>query len=178
MRSLLLGVLAAYVVAAIHAVLAFINKRRALQRVSEWAMVTGFVLHTAALIADWALYGHYPLFYLRETLSFLAWTLVASYGLVLYRYRARPLGSFTLPLVSVLILHGHHYAIATQRLHRGSYHVDLMAVSGSHYAAIVCLRRIFCGFRGQHHVPLTRTRAQTKNIQRDLSSSSFTDYCQ
>jgi cytochrome c-type biogenesis protein CcsB len=103
MRSLLLAVLAAYVVAAIHAVLAFINKRRALQRVSEWSMAGGFVLHTAALIADWAIYGHYPLFYFRETLSFLAWTLVASYALVLYRYGARALGSITLPLVSLLI---------------------------------------------------------------------------
>ena len=89
MRSLLLAVLAAYVVSAIHAVLAFLNKRRALQRVSEWAMAIGFALHTAALIADWAIYGHYPLFYVRETLSFLAWTLIAAYGLVLYRYRAR-----------------------------------------------------------------------------------------
>ena len=103
MRSLLLAVLAAYVVSAIHAVLAFLNKRRALQRVSEWAMATGFVLHTAALIADWAIDGHYPLFTRRETLSFLAWTLVASYGLVLYRYRARPLGVVTLPLVSLLV---------------------------------------------------------------------------
>ena len=103
MRSLLLAVLAAYVVAAIHAVLAFLNKRRTLQRVSEWAMGIGFALHTVALIADWTIYAHYPLFYLRETLSFLAWTMVASYALVLYRYRARPLGSFTLPLVSVLI---------------------------------------------------------------------------
>jgi ABC-type transport system involved in cytochrome c biogenesis permease subunit len=103
MRSLLLAVLAAYVVSAIHAVLAFLNKRRALQRVSEWAMAIGFALHTAALIADWAIYGHYPLFYVRETLSFLAWTLIAAYGLVLYRYRARPLGAVTLPLVSLLI---------------------------------------------------------------------------
>ncbi len=103
MNSLLLAVLAAYVVSAIHAVLAFLNKRRTLQRVSEWAMAAGFVLHTAALIADWTLYGHYPLFFLRETLSFLAWTLVASYGLVLYRYRARALGAVTLPFVSILI---------------------------------------------------------------------------
>jgi ABC-type transport system involved in cytochrome c biogenesis permease subunit len=103
MRSLLLAVLAAYVVAAIHAVLAFINKRRALQRVSEWAMAAGFLLHTAALAADWIIDGHYPLFYLRETLSFLAWTLVASYSLILYRYRARPLGTFILPLVSLLV---------------------------------------------------------------------------
>jgi ABC-type uncharacterized transport system permease subunit len=103
MRSLLLAVLAAYVVAAIHAVLAFINKRRALQRVSEAAMAAGFALHTGALIADWVIYGHYPLFYLRETLSFLAWTLIASYALVLYRYRARALGSFILAFVSALI---------------------------------------------------------------------------
>ena len=103
MRSLLLAVLAAYVVAAIHAVLAFINKRRALQRVSEIALATGFLLHTGALAADWIIDGHYPLFFLRETLSFLAWTLVASYLLILYRYRARPLGTFILPLVSFLV---------------------------------------------------------------------------
>ncbi len=102
MRSLLLAVLAAYVVAAIHSVLAFINKRRNLQRVSDWALAAGFVLHTTALLADWVLDGHYPLFFLRETLSFLAWALVATYALVLYRYRARALGSFILPLVSAL----------------------------------------------------------------------------
>jgi ABC-type uncharacterized transport system permease subunit len=102
MRYLLLAVLAAYVVAAIHAVLAFVNKRRTLQRVSEWSIAAGFVLHTGALITDWAIAGRYPLFYLRETLSFLAWALIATYALVLYRYRANALGSFILPLVSVL----------------------------------------------------------------------------
>ncbi len=102
MRSLLLAVLAAYVVAAIHAVLAFVNKRKSLQRVSYWSMTLGFVLHTVALIADWVGDGHYPLFYLRETLSFLAWTLVGSYALVLYRYRTQALSGFTLPLVSAL----------------------------------------------------------------------------
>lgn len=65
-------------------------------------MATGFGLHTSALIADWIIDGHYPLFYLRETLSFLAWTLVGSYALVLLRYRAQAQGIFTLPLVSIL----------------------------------------------------------------------------
>ena len=102
MRSLLLAVLAAYLNAAIHSVLAFVNKRRSLQRVAEWSIAVGFVLHTAALIADWAIDGHYPLFFLSETLSFLAWALVAAYGLVLYRYRSQALGVFTMPLVSVL----------------------------------------------------------------------------
>jgi ABC-type transport system involved in cytochrome c biogenesis permease subunit len=102
MRSLLLAVLAAYVVSAIHAILAFVNKRRSLQRVSVGAVTIGWVLHTGVLLADWIIDGHYPLFYLRETLSFLAWTLAAAYGLVVYRYRTQALGAFTLPLVSVL----------------------------------------------------------------------------
>src|SRR5215470_4905861 len=102
MRSLLLAVLAAYLIAAIHSILAFVNKRRSLQRVAEWSMAAGFILHTTALIADWVIDGHYPLFFLRETLSFLAWAMVAAYALVLYRYQAQALGAFTMPLVSVI----------------------------------------------------------------------------
>jgi ABC-type transport system involved in cytochrome c biogenesis permease subunit len=102
MRSLLATVLAAYLIAAIHSILAFINKRRSVQRVAEWATVAGFVLHTAALVADWVIDGHYPLFFLRETLSFLAWALVAVYALVLYRYKAQAVGAFSMPLVSAL----------------------------------------------------------------------------
>jgi ABC-type transport system involved in cytochrome c biogenesis permease subunit len=103
MRSLLLAVLAAYLIAAIHSILAFVNKRRSVQRVAEWSIATGFILHTGALVADWIIDGHYPLFFLRETLSFLAWALVAVYALVLYRYHAQAVGAFTMPLISVLI---------------------------------------------------------------------------
>ncbi len=102
MKPLLLTVLATYVVAAIHSILAFANKRRVLERVSMSALAIGFAMHTAALITDWTGDGHYPLFGLRETLSFLAWTLVATYGLVIYRYRTQALGSFTIPLVAIL----------------------------------------------------------------------------
>ena len=100
--TLLLAALAAYIIAAIHYMLAFVNKRRSLQRVAGWSTAVGFVLHTAALITDWAIDGHYPVFFLRETLSFLAWALVAVYSVVLYRYRGQAVGAFTMPLVSVL----------------------------------------------------------------------------
>lgn len=103
MRSLLLAVLAAYIIAAIHAVLAFVNKRKTLQVVALWSLAAGFVLHTAALLADWIIDGHYPLFYLRETLSFLGWALAATYAIVLYRYRTQAVGAFILPLVSGLV---------------------------------------------------------------------------
>lgn len=102
MRSLLLVVLAAYLIAAIHSILAFVNKRRSLQRVAQWSMAIGFVLHTATLIDDWAVDGHYPLFGQRETLSFLAWALVAGYALVLYRYQAQAVGAFAMPLICIL----------------------------------------------------------------------------
>lgn len=103
MKPLLLTVLSAYVVAAIHSILAFVNKRRTLERISLVSLAAGFVLHTVALMADWIEEGHYPLFGLRETLSFLAWTLAATYGLILYRYRTQALGTFTLPLIALLV---------------------------------------------------------------------------
>jgi cytochrome c-type biogenesis protein CcsB len=102
MKPLLLTVLAAYVVAAIHSILAFVNKRRTLERITLGSLAFGFVLHTFSMITDWTQEGRYPLFGLRETLLFLAWTLVATYGLVIYRYRTQALGTFTLPLVAVL----------------------------------------------------------------------------
>src|SRR4030095_2582444 len=102
MRSLLLAVLAAYLIAAIHSILAFVNKRRSVQRTAEWSMAIGFILQTAALAADWVIDGHYPLFFLGETLSFLAWALCGTYMLILYRYRAQALGVLTMPLVSIL----------------------------------------------------------------------------
>jgi cytochrome c-type biogenesis protein CcsB len=102
MKPLLITALAAYVVAAIHSILAFVNKRRTLERITLASLAFGFFLHTVSLVTDWTKEGHYPLFGLRETLSFLAWTLVATYGLVIYRYRTQALGSFTLPLVAIL----------------------------------------------------------------------------
>lgn len=102
MRSLLLVVLLAYLNAAIHSILAFANKRRSLQRVAEWSTAAGFILHTAVLVADWIIDGHYPLFSLRETLSFLAWALVAGYCIVVYHYKTHAVGAFTMPLITVL----------------------------------------------------------------------------
>ncbi|HEV7842203.1 MAG TPA: cytochrome c biogenesis protein CcsA [Pyrinomonadaceae bacterium] len=102
MKPLLLLTLAAYVVAAVHYVVAFMHKRSSSERVAFMSLAAGFALHTASLVTDWVEDGHYPLFGLRETLSFLAWTLVVAYLLTLTRYRTIALGSFTLPLVSIL----------------------------------------------------------------------------
>lgn len=103
MKPLLYVALAAYVVAAIHAILTFVTKRRAVERTTIVSLALGFAAHTAALILDWAQDGHYPLFHLHETISFLAWTLVIAYGLATYRYPVQVLGIFLLPLASLLV---------------------------------------------------------------------------
>src|SRR2546423_9681026 len=102
MKLILLAALAAYVIAAIHSLLAFVNKRRALESIALWTACVGLALHTVSLVLDWVKDGHYPLFGLHETLSFLAWTIVVTYFIVISRYRAQALGTFSLPLVSLL----------------------------------------------------------------------------
>ena len=104
MKPILYAALAAYVTAAIHSVLAFVNKRRAVERVALWTLAGGFAAHTAAIALDWLRDGHYPLRHLHETISFLAWTIVIAYAAALYRYRAQALGVFALPLVALLVL--------------------------------------------------------------------------
>ncbi|MDQ3652274.1 MAG: cytochrome c biogenesis protein [Acidobacteriota bacterium] len=108
MKPFLYAALAGYLVAAIHTILAFVNKRRVFERVSVFALAFGFIAHTAAIATDWITDGHYPLFHLHETISFMAWTLVIAYGLAVYRYRAQQaLGVFTLPLVTGLVFLSH-----------------------------------------------------------------------
>jgi ABC-type uncharacterized transport system permease subunit len=103
MKYLLLSALTFYVIAAIHAVLAFANKRRPVERTAAVSFALGFAAHTAALAADWIGGGRYPLFGLGETLSFLGWTLVVVYAAAAWRYRIRALGVLTMPLVSFLV---------------------------------------------------------------------------
>ena len=103
MNYLLLAALAAYVNAAVHAVLAFAYKRRSVERVAIISLGIGFALHTATFLRDWIQDDRYPLFGLRETLSFLAWTLVVAYGLAHFRYQVKALGTFLMPLVAFLV---------------------------------------------------------------------------
>jgi ABC-type uncharacterized transport system permease subunit len=103
MKYFLLAALTFYVIAAIHAVLAFANKRRPVERTASVSLAVGFAAHTLALAEDWWRDGRYPLFGLGETLSFLAWTLVIAYALAALRYKIRALGVLTMPLVSFLV---------------------------------------------------------------------------
>lgn len=104
MKPFLYAALACYIVAAVHAVLAFLNKRSAAERIALYSAVVGFAAHTTAIVTDWVQDGQYPLFHLHETISFLAWTLVLACGVVTYKHRVRALAAFLLPVAALLVL--------------------------------------------------------------------------
>lgn len=66
--------------------------------------VGGFVLHTATIIARYAVAGHLPITSLHEASSFFAWCIVLIFFFLEYRYRVDLLGPFTMPVVFVLML--------------------------------------------------------------------------
>lgn len=102
MDSLLVLTLAAYLIATIHIVLTFINKRRAMERVAFYSLVFGLALHTAYFIKEGIEEGRCPIYGFRDTFLFLAWTLVITYGVLTYRYQIRAIGIFTIPVVTIL----------------------------------------------------------------------------
>jgi cytochrome c-type biogenesis protein CcsB len=66
--------------------------------------VGGFALHTATIIARYAIAGHLPITSLHEASSFFAWCIVLIFFFLEYRYRVDLLGPFTMPVVFVLML--------------------------------------------------------------------------
>jgi ABC-type uncharacterized transport system permease subunit len=122
MKPFLYAALTGYVIAAIHAVLAFVNKRRAAERIALYSVLAAFAAHTGALIFDWVGDGHYPLFSTPEALSFLAWTLVVAYWIATYKYPLRALGAFLLPVVCVLVF--------ASQIVRGSAALEANRVTG------------------------------------------------
>jgi len=166
MRSLLLAVLAAYLIAAIHSILAFVNKRRSLQRVAEWSTAAGFILHAGALAADWVIDGHYPLFSLREALSFLAWALVALSNPGSRRFHNAV--GFHTDTRRVIIRH--------EFVQRASRLLSYVAVPDTYHAPDLCLRGIFHRLHGECDVLTPGARTQTENLWRDVPSSAVFDY--
>lgn len=64
----------------------------------------GFALHSVALIADWRQLGYFPIVNPKEVSSFIGWAIVAYYLLMSFRYQARALPAFILPLVYLFTL--------------------------------------------------------------------------
>jgi len=75
-------------------------------RFARWALIGGFAVHCAALLARFVASGFTPSATLHESLSFFAWTVVGIYLLFDLRYRLAVLGAFVCPLALVLMIAG------------------------------------------------------------------------
>jgi ABC-type transport system involved in cytochrome c biogenesis permease subunit len=81
----------------------FRGKRETSKTMTIFAVI-GFVMHTASLIVSISTYSHVPITTLQEAASFFAWSVVLLFFMVEYKYRSGLLGSFVMPVASVLML--------------------------------------------------------------------------
>lgn len=65
---------------------------------------TGFALHTAAIASRYFLAGHLPITSMHEAASFFAWCVMLVFFLISRRYKIGIMGSFTMPVIFLLML--------------------------------------------------------------------------
>lgn len=82
----------------------FATKATRPNRELQIIVLLGFIVHTAAILANWRQAGHFPIVNPREVSSFIGWAIVAYFLLMRRRYQVRALPVFLLPLVYLLTL--------------------------------------------------------------------------
>jgi cytochrome c-type biogenesis protein CcsB len=104
MTILLLIALLLYLAGAFYSIIIFATKSDRDERELVLLVGSGFIAHTAAMGIDWWRIGHFPVISPKEVSSFIAWAIVAYYLIMSFRYHARALPTFILPLVFVFTL--------------------------------------------------------------------------
>lgn len=103
MISLTLGVaLAAYLIGSAFAVTSLVRIRSSVGLGTVLFSVVGLGAHTASLGLACVAHGGWPLGVASESISFIAWGLVALGCVIAWRYSAGPLLAFSLPLGAIL----------------------------------------------------------------------------
>ncbi len=93
-----------YLLALMHSLFGFYQKRRIFIFVALGMVACGFISHTIFLILLGIEKLHFPITNLPESLSFFAWCVTLTFIVAHLRYRISVLGAFVLPLVSLLTI--------------------------------------------------------------------------
>ncbi len=104
MTILLLIALLLYLAGAFYSIIIFATKSDRNGGELVALIGVGFIAHTAAIGIEWWRLGHFPVINPKEVSSFIAWAIVAYYLIMSFRYHARALPTFILPLVFVFTL--------------------------------------------------------------------------
>lgn len=83
---------------------AAVNHRNMAPRILVGLIGGGFAAHTAFLLTGWMQLGYFPIINPKEVSSYIAWAIVAYFLIFSFRYHARALPAFVLPLVFVFLL--------------------------------------------------------------------------
>ncbi len=93
-----------YFAAAIVSIIALFKGSKTTTRFILIFAAAGFALHTAAIMARYAVAGHLPITSLHEAASFFSWCIVLIFFFLEYRYRLDLLGPFIMPVVFIFML--------------------------------------------------------------------------
>jgi cytochrome c-type biogenesis protein CcsB len=85
----------------------FLQKDR-WQKLGYYALLVGFVIHTAAIATAFVQSGHMPVGNLHQTLSFAAWAVAGVFLAFQFKYRLKVLGVYAAPFIAFIM------AIASQ----------------------------------------------------------------
>jgi cytochrome c-type biogenesis protein CcsB len=96
--------IALYTLGLLHSVFGFFKKRAVFVKIALFMVGAGFIFHTIALILLGIEREHFPITSLPESLCLFAWFISLTFLLANFRYNIKALGTFTLPLVSILTI--------------------------------------------------------------------------
>ncbi|HTZ17158.1 MAG TPA: c-type cytochrome biogenesis protein CcsB [Dissulfurispiraceae bacterium] len=96
--------LTGYFVAAIVGIIDIFRGGKQSSRLMISLASAGFVLHTVSIVSRYVVGGHLPVTSMHEAASFFAWCIVLIYFFLEIRYKIGIMGSFTLPIVFVMML--------------------------------------------------------------------------
>ena len=96
--------LSLYLLGTLGYILFIVFQIKSMARISFGLLFLGFLTHTLT-IGFWTIQtGYFPVYNLRESLSFFAWAIIGVYLLVQVRFNIMVLGSFLSPLAAVMMI--------------------------------------------------------------------------
>jgi len=96
--------IALYTLGLLHSILGFYRKQKVFVKIALALVSVGFIFHTISLILLGIAREHFPITSLPESICLFAWFLSLTFLLATFRYDIKALGTFTLPLVSLLTI--------------------------------------------------------------------------
>ena len=81
----------------------FLQKER-LQKIGYYALLIGFIVHCAAIVAAWIQNGQMPVGNLHQTLSFAGWAVAGVFLVIQFKFGLKVLGVYAAPFVTLIMV--------------------------------------------------------------------------